>query len=115
MADLILGPYFKWFCTFSLSTYLLGVVSSKTIISANTLAKTFAGAQLLDQYDFWMILFFFSGAVFSFKDVSSTKVLQIVIAVVRVLCLAMFILGPIYIIFRNELDVFWPNFTGIYD
>jgi hypothetical protein len=43
MAEVILGPKLKWFCTLSLLLYLLGVVSSKTIISANTLAKAFLG------------------------------------------------------------------------
>ena len=75
MAEVILGPKLKWFCTLSLLLYLLGVVSSKTIISANTLAKAFLGIYVLDQYYFWMILFFLTGAVFSFKDVTSTKVL----------------------------------------
>jgi len=70
-------------------------------MSANVLAETFEGVNVLKEYNFWLFMFFTSGAAFSFKDVTSTKMLQVVIAGVRAACLLMFIIGPLSILFKK--------------
>ena len=47
MGMTLIGPKFKAFTTVSICLYLVGVISSKTIMSANILADTFEGVTLL--------------------------------------------------------------------
>lgn len=42
ITDIIIGKNAKTFCVIAISSYLIGVVSSKTIMSANILSKTFS-------------------------------------------------------------------------
>lgn len=51
----------------------------------------------LDKIYPWLGLFFISGAVFSFKDVASTKILQIFIIVIRCLSIGAMLVGAVYI------------------
>lgn len=97
ISELIMGKPAKVFTTIAICSYLTGVISSKTIMSAHILSKTFEDFNVLSEYYFWVVLFFFSSALFSFKDVSSTKWIQIFIAIIRLFCLILFIFGPIYV------------------
>lgn len=75
IAELIIGPKMKGFLVLSISFYLSGVISSKTIISSKILQETFEDVNYLNNYYLWLGLFFFISAVSSFKDVTSTRTL----------------------------------------
>ena len=114
IAEIIIGPKAKTFCVVAISSYLIGVISSKTIMSANILSKSFEEFQIFNDYQFWVVFFFLTSSIFSFKDVSSTKYVQIFIAYIRLVCLFLFIFGPIYIQIKNK-KTFWPPFTHTYE
>jgi hypothetical protein len=101
LSEIIIGSKAKAFCVIAISSYLIGVISSKTIMSANILSKTFKDIDVLGDYQFWVAVFFLTSSIFSFKDVSSTKIIQIFISYIRLICLLLFILGPIYISIRD--------------
>ena len=61
------------FVVLSIAFYLSGVVSGKTIMSSNILSDVFAGTPLLQEYYFWLVVFFGISAIFSFQDVTATK------------------------------------------
>ena len=71
--EIIIGKKAKALTVLAITSYLIGVLSSKTIMSANILSKTFHSVPYLQEFHFWVCLFFFISAVFSFRDVSSTK------------------------------------------
>jgi amino acid permease len=60
----------------------------------------FDGIPVLDSLYTWLGVFFVSGSVFSFRNVSQTKVLQVVIIAVRFLSIMSMIVGAIYIIIK---------------
>ena len=71
-----------------------------SLSSGNTLSVVFEGVPVMSSLYTWLGVFFISGAVFSFRNVSQTKVLQFVIIAVRFLSILSMIVGAIYIIIR---------------
>lgn len=78
----------------------------------NTLSLVFEGVPVLSSLYTWLIVFFLSGSIFSFRNVSQTKVLQIVIIAVRFLSLLSMIVGAIYIIIRYGSQGLVPEGTS---
>jgi hypothetical protein len=58
-------------------------------------------------------VFLGTSAIFSFKDVSSTKNIQIFISIVRVVIIALFLIGPILNIIK-EKKIYFPTFSADY-
>lgn len=77
--------------------YLIGVITSKCIMTGNILSGVFDSVSVLNNYYFWLSIFFLSSAVLSFKDISSIKIIQDIIGIIRVVVIILFISGPIYI------------------
>ncbi|KAL4470121.1 hypothetical protein ABPG72_016658 [Tetrahymena utriculariae] len=76
-----------------LVVYLIGVLSSKTIMIGNILSKTFKDVSFLNSTYPWMISFLACSIIFSFSNVQKTKTLQNVIVVVRFLTIAALLIG----------------------
>lgn len=74
---------------------------AQILIVGNTLATVFDQVPVLNTIYIWLGVFFLSGALFSFKNVQQTKVLQYTIVVVRFVSILSMIFGAIYIIIRN--------------
>jgi hypothetical protein len=49
-------------------------------------------------------MFFVSGAIFSFRSIDKTKVLQTTMMTLRMLNLTLFIFGAIYLISKNGIQ-----------
>jgi len=62
----IIGEKGKLFNTIILMMYLIGLLISKCIMAGNNLSEGFEGIAVLDNYYFWLILFFCCSAVLSF-------------------------------------------------
>lgn len=75
----------------------------------------FAGVPVLDSLYTWLGVFFLSGALFSFRNVSQTKALQFVIIAVRFLSIVSMIVGAIYIIIRYGSQGLVPAGTSAFD
>ena len=63
----------KILVTISITLYLLGVISSKIIMSGNILSGVFEEIDYLNDFSFWAVLFFGICSIFSFFDVASIK------------------------------------------
>lgn len=85
----------------SISIYLLGTSISKCIMTGNTMRLVFEDVQILKTFEFWVVVFFISGAAFSFRSIDKTKIMQIVIVFVRVISIIMLIFGAVYMIIWN--------------
>lgn len=51
----------------------------------------------MNSFYLWLGLFFVSGAAFSFKSIANTKILQIIIILVRLISILLMLFGSIYI------------------
>lgn len=63
------------------------------IITGQISSQMFGDIDVIDNYYFWMLLFFFSCSILSFRDMASIKLLQIVIATTRFMAIFLMILG----------------------
>lgn len=107
---LLYGEKWKYFPAFAISIYLLGVSISKCIMTGKTLSKLFGDISVLNTFYFWLGVFFVSGATFSFKDITKTKVLQIGIISVRIISILLMIIGALVIIGQNGyIETFTPD------
>lgn len=98
---LLYGENWKYLPSIIISVYLTGVSISKCIMTAKTLSGVFVDISVLSQFEFWLAAFFISGAVFSFKSIEKTKVLQVTIIIVRFISILMMIGGAIAVIIMN--------------
>lgn len=98
---ILYGEKWKYFPAFAISIYLLGVSISKCIMTGKTLSKLFGNFDVVKHFEFWLGIFFLSGAVFSFKDITKTKPLQIAIISVRIVSILLMIIGALIIIGQN--------------
>jgi len=71
-------------------------------MTGNTLSRLFDGVAVLDNYYFWLAIFFLFGATFSFKSIEKTKVIQTTMITVRFLSVALMIIGAFVIMGQNE-------------
>jgi len=67
------GKTGKVIYSLALIMYLTGVVISKCIMTGNIMSHIFDQTKVLNNYYFWLILFFILSAGLSFKDVASIK------------------------------------------
>ena len=77
-------------------------------MTGKTLSKLFTGVEILETFEFWLTLFFLSGALFSFRSISKTKPIQVITITVRFVSVVLMILGAVIIIFQNGFEM---NFT----
>ena len=85
----------------AVSIYLFGVSVSKCIMTGKTLSKVLASIPVLNTFEFWLGIFFISGAAFSFKSIEKTKALQIFIVIVRAVSIMLMLVGAIIIMIQN--------------
>jgi amino acid permease len=109
---ILFGEKWKFFPALAISIYLLGVSISKCIMTGKTLSKLFSHVDILNTFEFWLGLFFISGAAFSFKSISKTKPIQVVTITVRFVSVFLMILGAIIIIFQNDFNMTFTPTNG---
>lgn len=87
-------------------------------MTANTLSKVFKdvnGPSILENFKFWLLVFFVAGAVFSFRSIDKTKVMQAVIIGVRVLTIVLFLGGAIFLFSRDGIKHLTPPGKGYFN
>ena len=99
--SILYGTQWKIFPVLAISIYLFGVSISKCIITGKALSKLFSDVPVLGLFEFWLGLFFISGAAFSFKSIDKTKVLQVIIIAIRFISISLMIIGSIIIMIQN--------------
>lgn len=62
-----------------------------------------------------MFLFFLSGAIFSFRSIDKTKIMQVIIIGMRFLSILMFIFGAIFLFCRNGVKEIVPDGGGVFN
>ena len=110
----------KWeiFPSIVITVYLLGTSISKCIMTANTLSKVFTDAgslEILQNFDFWLIIFFIAGAVFSFRSIDKTKVMQAIIIGARVLTITLFLAGAVFLFSKDGIKDLTPPKKGFFN
>ena len=107
-----------YFPSISISVYLLGTSISKCIMTANTLSKAFtdvSGPRLLENEYFWLSLFFIAGAVFSFRSIDKTRIMQLIIIGARILTISLFLGGAIFLFCKNGVKKLTPPNGGFFN
>lgn len=69
----------------------------------------------MGNFNFWIFVFFLSGAAFSFKSISHTIGLQASIAGIRCFSIILFIFGTIYLMFKDGIQDMTPIEGGVYN
>lgn len=87
----------------AISIYLLGTSVSKCIMTGKIMSQVFKNVDWLREFDFWVFLFFISGAVFSFRSIDKTKIMQIIIVGMRVISILLFLFGAVYLFCRDGI------------
>jgi len=78
MAQIFVGKFGKAFSCVAIAIYLMGVCISKCISTSNILKQTFTNngdIPVLNNYYFWLTLFFTISAIFSFSNIQKTALL----------------------------------------
>lgn len=69
----------------------------------------------LSNFNFWIFIFFLSGAVFSFRSIDKTKVMQITIVGMRVISIVLFLFGAVFLFCRDGVKKMTPNDGGVFN
>ena len=77
------------------------------------MSYVFQDVNYLGDFRFWVCVFFISGAAFSFRSIDKTKIMQVTIVVVRVLSIAMFLFGAIFLFSRDGIQNLTPKDGGV--
>ena len=64
---------------------------------------------MLEEFNFWLGLFFISGAAFSFKSIESTKALQFIIIIVRFVSIFLMLFGAVYVMYEYGIKTPKPK------
>lgn len=72
-------------------------------MTGNVMSEVFQGVDWLGSFYFWVVLFFISGAVFSFRSIDKTRVMQVVIVGVRVVSILMLVGGAVFLFCRDGI------------
>lgn len=104
----------KWglFPSITISIYLLGTSVSKCIMTGKIMSKVFDHLDennFLRNFNFWIFIFFISGAAFSFRSIDKTKVMQVIIIGVRILSIILFLFGALFLICRDGVKKMYPS------
>lgn len=78
-------------------------------MTGNVLSKVFNEVYLLEEFNFWLGLFFVSGAAFSFKSIESTKGLQFLIIIVRFVSILLMLFGAVYVMIEYGIKTPTPK------
>lgn len=79
------------------------------------MSDVFKEVNYLNDFNFWVFLFFISGAVFSFRSIDKTKIMQVIIIGVRIISLLMFIFGALYLVFSRGIKEIVPDGGGVFN
>ena len=72
-------------------------------MTGNVMSEVFQDVDWLRSFYFWVVLFFISGAVFSFRSIDKTRVMQVVIVGVRVVSILMLVGGAVFLFCRDGI------------
>lgn len=119
----LFGPKWALIPSLSISIYLMGTSVSKCIMTGKIMAQVFSAwnheanssTSVLEEFNFWILIFFLCGSAFSFRSVDKTKVMQMLIIGVRVVSIALFLGGAIYLVIRNGAKRVVPEGKGIFN
>lgn len=111
----------KWglFPCLSISIYLLGTSVSKCIMTGKIMKEVFQNIDedkwyhFFSDFNFWIFIFFVSGAAFSFRSIDKTKIMQIIIIGMRVISIVLFLFGAIYLFCRDGVKPLTPPGKGV--
>ena len=101
MIGRLYGSRYKFLPSIAVIIYLFGVAISKCILTGKTLSTLFENVEFLDNFYLWLVVFFIAGALFSFKSIEKTKIMQIVIIAARILTVTLMLVGAFIIIGQN--------------
>lgn len=79
------------------------------------MSNVFEDVNYLKEFNFWVFLFFISGAVFSFRSIDKTKIMQVIIIGVRIISLLMFLFGALYLVFSEGVKEIVPDDGGVFN
>ena len=114
--SILYGDKWKVFPAVAISIYLFGVSVSKCIMTGKTLSKVLNSVPVLNTFEFWLGIFFLSGAAFSFKSIEKTKGLRIFIVIVRAVSILLMLVGAIIIMIQNgRVRSFVPEKGGVFN
>lgn len=82
--------------------YLYGAMISKGIMVGKSLSAVFSGTQIVEEFYFWVLIFFFLSAVLSFKDVASISIVQTIVALVRYVTIVSMVVGAAQIMVKYQ-------------
>ena len=73
------------------------------------------GDSILKSFNLWLALFFICGAIFSFKSIENTKIMQAIIISIRVLSVILMIVGAIYLMIVGGVKKLTPKDGGYFN
>lgn len=85
----------------AVTVYLFGVLISKCIMTGKVLSRLLGDIEVLNTFEFWLMVFFVLGAAFSFKSIEKTKAIQIIMISVRIISILLLVIGSIFIMAQN--------------
>ena len=77
--------------------------------------NVFKDVKYVGDFNFWVFLFFLSGAVFSFRSIDKTKIMQAIIIFVRIISLLMLIIGAVYLFCKDGVQKIVPDGGGVFN
>ncbi|CAD8203122.1 unnamed protein product [Paramecium octaurelia] len=95
MAKLFYGKWAEYFTVSIIVIYLYGAVVAKGVMVGNSLSSVFKGITLVEEYWFWIVIFFVLCGILSFKDVASIQIVQTIVALARYLTILAMLTGSI--------------------
>ena len=87
-------------------------------MTAKTLSIVFSHVNtvgFLRNYNFWLAIFFLAGALFSFRSIDKTKVMQAIIIGARVITILLFFGGAVFIFCRDGVKELTPPKKGFFN
>lgn len=96
MAHLLWGNGGKIVVVVVLTIYMMGLLITKCISTGMVMKKLFEGVTVLDNFYFWLALFFLTSMFFCFRDVQGTKVLQTIVSFFRAVVILLMLSGAFY-------------------
>ncbi|CAD8197690.1 unnamed protein product [Paramecium pentaurelia] len=102
MAKLFYGKWAEYLTVSIIVIYLYGAVVAKGVMVGNSLSEVFQNITLVEQYWFWIIIFFALCGILSFKDVASIQIVQSTVAFARYLTILAMLGGSIQYMIQEE-------------
>lgn len=102
MATLLWGTPGKVAVVIVLTVYMMGILITKCISTGTVMSELFVEVDVLNNFYFWMALFFLTSMFFCFKDVQGTKILQTIISIFRAFVILLMFCGALYLIANDK-------------